>query len=211
MARKTFSYILAGAPCSGEIIERLLHSKVKFSIFFYNPNIHPLKEYELRKNENKKFADKKSIVFIDADYDTENWFKQTKGMEWAPERGKRCSTCFEMRLLKTAEYAQRNNFDIFSSTLGISRWKDMKQINQAGNWVSKKIPNLEYWTINWRKNNGSQKMLDVSKTEGFYKQEYCGCIYSLRDTDIWRQKNSRKKIIIGENYYTHSIKETSKD
>ena len=199
------------APCSGEIIQRLVDSKIKFSIFFYNPNIHPLEEYEIRKKENKKFADKNNISFIDADYDINNWFEQTKGMEWEPERGKRCTTCFEMRFLKTAQYAHQNHFDIFSSTLGISRWKNMEQINQAGEWAAEKIPNLEYWTINWRKNNGSQRMLTISKNENFYKQEYCGCVYSLRDANIWRQKNSREKITIGKKFYTNSIKKSTQN
>ena len=101
------------APCSGEIIQRLIDSKIKFSIFFYNPNIHPLEEYEIRKKENKKFADKNNISFIDADYDTDNWFEQTKGMEWEPERGKRCTACFEMRLFKTAQYAHQHHFERF--------------------------------------------------------------------------------------------------
>ena len=192
------------APCSGEIIQRLIDSKIKFSIFFYNPNIHPLEEYEIRKKENKKFADKNNISFIDADYDTDNWIEQTKGMEWEPERGKRCTACFEMRFFKTAQYAHQHHFDIFSSTLGISRWKNMEQINQAGEWAAEKMPNLEYWTINWRKNNGSQRMLTISKDENFYKQEYCGCVYSLRDTNIWRQKNSREKVTIGKKFYTNN-------
>lgn len=199
------------APCSGEIIQRLIDSKIKFSIFFYNPNIHPLEEYEIRKKENKKFADKNNISFIDADYDTDNWFEQTKGMEWEPERGKRCTTCFEMRFFKTAQYAHQHHFDIFSSTLGISRWKNMEQINQAGEWAAEKMPNLEYWTINWRKNNGSQRMLTISKDENFYKQEYCGCVYSLRDTNIWRQKNSREKVTIGKKFYTNSIKKSTQN
>ena len=199
------------APCSGEIIQRLVDSSINFSVFFYNPNIHPLKEYEIRKKENIKFAEKNNIPFIDGDYDIDEWFEQTKGMEWEPERGKRCTTCFEMRFLKTAKYAHENNFDLISSTLGISRWKDMNQINEAGQWAANKMPNLEYWTFNWRKNNGSQRMLSISKDEGFYKQEYCGCVYSFRDTNIWRQKNSREKITIGKNHYTNLIKKTTKN
>ena len=116
-----------------------------------------------------------------------------------------------MRFLKTAKYAHENNFDLISSTLGISRWKDMNQINEAGKWAANKMPNLEYWTFNWRKNNGSQRMLSISKDEGFYKQEYCGCVYSFRDTNIWRQKNSREKITIGKNHYTNLIKKTTKN
>ena len=199
------------APCSGDIMLRLKESGIDYTVYFYNPNIHPSKEYIFRKEENMLFAEKNNIPFIDADYNPKQWFNLTKGMEWNPERGTRCSACFDMRFTNTAEYAYKNNFDIFSSTLGISRWKDMEQINQAGIWAAKKISNLEYWTINWRKGDGSQRMLEVSKNEGFYKQEYCGCVYSLRDTNIWRQKNSREKITIGQNYYTDLTKKSPKN
>ena len=77
------------APCSGEVMEALLASEIDYTIFFYNPNIHPRREYELRKNENIAFAEKNGIPFIDCDYDTDNWFARAKGMEWEPERGKR--------------------------------------------------------------------------------------------------------------------------
>jgi len=199
------------APCSGEVIERLNSSKIDFSIFFYNPNIHPLKEYILRKNENIKFAKKHNINFFDGDYDKNNWMKITKGKEWEPERGERCAICFEMRFLKTAEYAVNNGYDIFTSSLGISRWKDMAQINSAGIYAANRFKDLDYWTFNWRKDNGSQRMLEISKKENFYKQEYCGCVYSLRDTNIWRQKNSRKKIEIGKEFYVQLIKKTSQN
>lgn len=86
------------APCSGELIEKMLMSGINLTIFFYNPNIHPKKEYEIRKNENIRFAEKMGISFIDADYDVQNWFARSKGMEYEPERGKRCSMCFDMRL-----------------------------------------------------------------------------------------------------------------
>ena len=191
------------APCSGDIILRLKDSDINFSIFFYNPNIHPQKEYMIRKDENKKFAEKHKISFIDADYDTHNWFNLTKGMEWEPERGKRCSICFDMRFVETASYASKNNFDIISSTLGISRWKDFNQINNSGMKAAALFPDMTYWRFNWRKDNGSQKMLEVSKDEEFYMQEYCGCIYSLRDTNIWRFKNNREKISIGIKYYSN--------
>ncbi|MGM7311193.1 epoxyqueuosine reductase QueH, partial [Acinetobacter baumannii] len=79
------------APCSGEVMESLIESNINFSIFFYNPNIHPVKEYLIRKEENIRFAEKHNIPFIDADYDTDNWFARAKGMENEPERGIRCS------------------------------------------------------------------------------------------------------------------------
>ena len=197
------------APCSGDIMLRLKESNIDYTIYFYNPNIHPKKEYLLRKDENLQFAIANDIPFIDADYDTKNWFNKTKGQEWEPERGKRCSTCFDMRFYKTAEYAYENNFSLISSTLGISRWKDMSQINYSGVKAASQFTNIKYWTFNWRKNKGSEKMLKVSKEQEFYMQEYCGCVYSLRDTNIWRHKNNRSNVEIGIKYYSFSDKKTS--
>jgi len=190
---------------------RLIESSIDFDLFFYNPNIHPKKEYLLRKDENIKFANKHNIKIIDAEYDTKNWFNLTKGMEWEPERGIRCETCFDMRFYKTAEYASKNGYDIISSTLGISRWKNFEQINLSGRNATKPFSNIDYWDFNWRKNNGSQRMLEVSKKEEFYMQEYCGCVYSLRDTNIWREKNQRPSIEIGLKYYSFSDKKSAKN
>lgn len=188
------------APCSGGVMEAIMAAKIDYTIFFYNPNIHPLKEYELRKSENKRFADKHNIPFIDADYDKDNWFARAKGMEMEPERGIRCTMCFDMRFERTALYAHENNFDVITSSLGISRWKDMNQINESG--IRAAAPyELVYWTYNWRKNGGSSRMLEISKEEHFYQQEYCGCAYSLRDSNQWRIKNGRERIKLGEKYY----------
>jgi predicted adenine nucleotide alpha hydrolase (AANH) superfamily ATPase len=197
------------APCSGDIMLRLKESSVNYTIYFYNPNIHPRQEYILRKEENLEFARKYNIPFIDDDYDTRNWFDRVKGQEWEPERGKRCSSCFDMRFYKTAEYASNNNFSLISSTLGISRWKDMNQINQSGLKAVSQFNNIDYWTFNWRKNKGSENMIKISKKEKFYMQEYCGCVYSLRDTNIWRHKNNRPDIKIGLKYYSFSDKDSS--
>jgi epoxyqueuosine reductase len=90
------------APCSGEVMEAMLASGVEYTIFFYNPNIHPKREYLLRKDENRRFAEKHNVPFVDADYDTDNWFARAKGMEREPERGIRCTTCFDMRFERTA-------------------------------------------------------------------------------------------------------------
>lgn len=190
------------APCSGEVMEALISSEINFSIFFYNPNIHPIQEYEIRKNENINFAQKHGIPFIDADYDKDDWFMRAKGLEWEPERGKRCTMCFDMRFERTALYAHEHGFPVISSSLGISRWKDMNQINDCGIRAANRYPNLEYWTYNWRKNGGSERMYEIAKREEFYKQEYCGCVYSLRDTNAWRKQKQRERIKIGINYYS---------
>jgi predicted adenine nucleotide alpha hydrolase (AANH) superfamily ATPase len=190
------------APCSGEVMERLAEAGITYSIFFYNPNIHPRKEYELRKNENIRFAEKHRIPFIDADYDTDNWFARAKGLEWEPERGARCTMCFDMRFERTALYAHENGFDTITSSLGISRWKNMDQINQCGHRAAAKYPGLIYWDYNWRKHGGSERMIHIAKREHFYQQEYCGCIYSLRDTNAHRLARGREKIRIGQKFYS---------
>ena len=120
------------APCEGEVLETMLESGIKPTVFFYNPNIHPKKEYELRKEEDKRFCEKLGLVHHDGDYDVRNWFERVRGMEWEPERGIRCTSCFDMRFERTALFAKEHGFRVFTSCLGISRWKNMAQINGCG-------------------------------------------------------------------------------
>ena len=177
-------------------------SGLELTVFFYNPNIHPRKEYELRKADNIAFANKMGIPFIDVDYDTDNWFARVKGLEFEPERGIRCTACFDMRFERTALYAQENGFTTFTSCLGISRWKNFEQINQSGTRAASRYPGLTYWTYNWRKGGGGDRMYEIAKQENFYKQEYCGCVYSLRDTNAKRMERGLDKIQIGVEHYT---------
>ena len=189
------------APCAGDLMERMQESGIAVTIFFYNPNIHPRKEYLIRKEENIRFAEKLGMPFVDADYDVQDWFKRAKGLEWSPERGERCTKCFDMRFERTALYAAENNFKIITSSLGISRWKNMEQINDCGIRAAKNYDGITYWTYNWRKEGGGARMYEIAKREEFYKQEYCGCIFSLRDSNDWRVKTGREEIKIGEEFY----------
>lgn len=189
------------APCSGELMEAFVESGIDYTIFFYNPNIHPLKEYELRKQENIRFAEKHGVPFVDADYDTDNWFARAKGMENEPERGIRCTMCFDMRFERSALYAHEHGFQVMTSSLGISRWKNMAQINDCGHRAAAPYPGLAYWDYNWRKGGGSSRMIEISKRENFYQQEYCGCIYSLRDSNRHRREQGRDKIRFGLKFY----------
>lgn len=190
------------APCSGEVMQAMLASGIDLTLYFYNPNIHPREEYEIRKADNIRFAGKMNIPFIDADYDTDNWFARVKGMEWEPEKGKRCSECFDMRFERTALYGYENGFNVFTSCLGISRWKNMAQINESGHKAAARYPDMAYWDYNWRKGGGADRMVDIAKREEFYQQEYCGCIYSLRDTNKRRRDHGETNIQIGVNKYT---------
>lgn len=193
------------APCSGEIMEALTDSKIDFSIFFYNPNIHPRKEYEIRKQENIRFAKAINIPFIDADYDTSNWFARVKGMEFEPEKGKRCSICFDMRFERTALYAFENGYKTITSSLGLSRWKDFDQINASGVKAANRYEGMTYWTYNWRKKGGGDRMYEIAKRENFYQQEYCGCVYSLRDKNVYRVAQGLPRLELGEKYYSEKV------
>ena len=189
------------APCAAEVMMAIKASKIEFTVYFYNPNIHPKKEYELRKEENIRFCEQHEIPFIDGDYDKGLWMELTRGLEMEPERGIRCSICFDMRFLRTAQYAKAHGFDTISSTLGISRWKDLDQINRTGRQAAARYPGISYWEYNWRKEGGSQRMHEYAKTEKFYQQQYCGCHYSLRDTNKWRQHKGRSNIKLGDDFY----------
>ena len=189
------------APCAGEIMEAIAASGIATTIYFYNPNIHPIEEYEIRKDENIRFAEKLGFKFIDADYDKDSWFERIEGLEDEPERGKRCTVCFDMRFERSALFAYENHYDTFATTLGISRWKDLEQINTSGLKAANRYNDLTFWDFNWRKQGGSARMLEISKQEKFYKQEYCGCVYSLRDTNRWRKSQGREIIKRGINFY----------
>ena len=190
------------APCAAELMEAMTASSIKLSVFFYNPNIHPRDEYEMRKQENIRFCRKMDIPFIDADYDADDWFARTKNYKDAPERGERCTICFDMRFERTALYAYENGFSVITSSLGISRWKNMEQINNCGMQAASHYPSIVYWTHNWRKKGGSTRMIEIAKRESFYQQEYCGCVYSLRDTNRWRMSQGRSRIKRGVRFYS---------
>lgn len=191
------------APCASPVMDDIRAAGIDFTVLFYNPNIHPLTEYTLRKEENIRYARKLGVPFVDLDYDKDNWFTRVQGLEDAPERGERCTACFDMRFERSALYAAEHGFSVFSSTLGISRWKDMNQINACGVRAASRYVGMHYWDYNWRKAGGSQRMIENAKREQFYQQEYCGCVYSLRDTNKFRLQQGREKIIRGVKFYGH--------
>ncbi len=191
------------APCAGPIMDDIRAADIDFTVLFYNPNIHPQAEYALRKEENIRYAEQLGVPFVDLDYDKDNWFSRVQGLEWEPERGERCTACFDMRFERSALYAAEHGFSVFSSTLGISRWKDMAQINGCGHRAAARHVGLWYWDYNWRKGGGSARMIDIAKREQFYQQEYCGCVYSLRDSNLHRISQGRGKIIRGVKFYGH--------
>ena len=170
------------APCSCSIIQRMIEEGIDPTVYFYNPNIYPREEYDCRKQEVIRYLQKKNIPFADADHEINRWFERVKGHEEDAERGERCDFCFEMRLGKTAAYAAGNGFKIFATSLGISRWKDLEQVNRAGEKAAALFPGLIYWAQNWRLEDGQKQMDRITQEENFYRQRYCGCLYSLRES-----------------------------
>jgi hypothetical protein len=175
-------------------MEAMVASKIDFTLFFYNPNIYPRAEYDLRRDENKRFAQKLGVPFVEAEYDNDRWLERVRGLENEPERGARCTQCFLMRLERTALYAHEHNFKVFTSSLGISRWKDMGQVNVCGHRAAARYPGLTYWDYNWRSGGGSERKEQIATRENFYRQQYCGCPYSLRDANIRRKEMGKDEI-----------------
>ncbi|PID90322.1 MAG: diacylglucosamine hydrolase [Bacteroidetes bacterium] len=168
------------APCSGAILEWMLEQNLQPTLFFCNPNIFPLQEYNQRKNELIQHAQRMHVPFADGDYDHQAWLEQIQGLEDEPERGQRCMQCFTIRLQRTAQYAHRNGFPVFTTTLASSRWKNLAQITEAGQQAAAFYPDVHFWAQNWRRGGLSERRSFLLKTYDFYNQTYCGCEFSLR-------------------------------
>lgn len=168
------------APCSSAIVEWLMANGVQPTIFYYNPNIWPREEYEIRKNESKRHAESLGIRWIDGDYDHKTWQQCICGLEDEPERGRRCEQCFLMRLTATARQAQALGIKYFATTLASSRWKSLEQINRAGIEAEKTVTDVVFWPQNWRKGGLQERRNQLLKEYGFYNQQYCGCEFSAR-------------------------------
>ena len=173
------------APCSSAIVEWMLANGVRPTIFYYNPNIWPREEYEIRKNESKRHAEGLGIQWIDGDYDHEEWRNEVSRCEdydytSEPERGRRCEQCFTLRLTRTASKAQELGLKYFATTLASSRWKSLEQIERAGRQAEETVPGTTFWAQNWRKGGLQERRNQLLKEFGFYNQQYCGCEFSAR-------------------------------
>ena len=173
------------APCSSAILEWMLQNDVVPVIYYCNPNIYPLAEYEIRKNEITCYAQQLGIEIIEDEYDHGQWLEQVRGLEQEPERGGRCLVCFKMRLLRAARKAAELGIDEFTTTLASSRWKSLEQITEAGEWAASQVNQsgeapiqVHFDARNWRKGGLQQRRNELLKQNGFYNQLYCGCEFS---------------------------------
>ena len=168
------------APCSSAIVEWMLQNGVRPTIFYFNPNIFPRQEYDIRKAESKRHAESLGIEWIDGDYDHQSWLDAVRGLEGEPERGCRCLQCFRLRLLETAREAQRLGMVHVTTTLASSRGKSIEQITEAGLAAQASVPGTVFWAQNWRKGGLSDRRNQLLREYAFYNQQYCGCEFSQR-------------------------------
>ena len=170
------------APCSSWVIT-FLTKYFDITILYYNPNISPIEEYEKRKQEQIRLINSidkiGTIDIIDCDYDNDIYENNIKGYEKCPERGARCTICFNLRLEKTAKIAKENKYDYFCSTLTVSPYKNANLINEIGIELENKY-NIKWLKSDFKKNNGYKNSIELSKKYNLYRQNYCGCIYSQR-------------------------------
>ncbi|MGL4394774.1 MAG: epoxyqueuosine reductase QueH [Brevinema sp.] len=161
--------------------EKVLEEKPDFdeiAIYFYNPNIHPEPEYHLRAAEARRYAEIIECPFIEGQYETKIWYDSIAGLEDEPEKGRRCTSCYGMRLRKSFDYAVEHGFDAVASSLTLSPHKDEKRVNDIGVALSKRT-GIKYLVSNFKKNDGFKISKQISRDNCVYCQNYCGCEFSL--------------------------------
>jgi len=178
------------APCLTSVFEQL-KDDFDITIFWFNPNIFPIEEYNRRLKELKRYCKIIKTPLIIGDKipeDANSWHLLTRGLENEIEGGKRCKICIKMRLLYTGKFAEENNFDYFTTTLSISPHKNSYMINNIGKEVASKIYNKSFDSAqdddkhvvtfldrDFKKNNGYKRSTEICKEFNIYRQKYCGC------------------------------------
>lgn len=170
------------APCSSAVLERLAEH-FHITVFYYNPNISPETEYQKRVEEEKRLLTemplKNPVSFLEGKYAPERFFEMAWGMEGEPEGGARCMKCYALRLRETAERAREDGFDFFTTTLSVSPYKNAQKLNEIGAAMAKEY-GVPYLYSDFKKKGGYQRSIELSRQYGLYRQNYCGCVYSMR-------------------------------
>jgi len=177
------------ASCAGYVLE---HLKENFEVtaFFYNPNIQPESEYRLRLGEMRALCRSLDVPLIEGMYDPENWWEVIEPFKHLPERSERCRVCYRMRLEETAEVAHDIGAELFTTTLSVSPHKVYRWIKEIGDELGKRV-GVELHDEDFKKKDGFKKSVELSKRYGFTRQDYCGCLLSLKES-IDRRKRSAK-------------------
>ena len=183
------------APCSSYVLE-YLSSYFYITVLYYNPNIYPDEEYFKRVEDQKHFIERfparYSISFVEGAFEKERFYTMARGMEDLPEGGERCFRCYEMRLREAAEYAKRLKMDYFTTTLSISPMKNAAKLNEIGAKLQEEYQ-IPYLFSDFKKKNGFQRSVELSNAYGMYRQDYCGCIFSMRERAQQEERNKHKR------------------
>ncbi len=170
------------APCSSYVLE-YLSEYFKITVFYYNPNIYPESEYTKRIAEQQKLIRdmefRYPVSFLAGKYDKEKFYEMAAGMEDLKEGGARCMKCYELRLSEAARQAVAGGFDYFTTTLSISPMKNAQKLNEIGIRVGEEY-GVKYLISDFKKKNGYKRSIELSKEYGLYRQDYCGCEFSMR-------------------------------
>lgn len=172
------------APCSSYCLE-YLSKYFSITVFFYNPNIFPQQEYQKRVEEIKRLIGEMSfenpVDFIEGEYNPQDFFDMAKGLEKALEGGERCFRCYRQRMEETARLAKMGGYDYFTTTLSISPLKNAAKINEIGEELGG-IYEVAHLPSDFKKKNGYKRSIELSAEHQLYRQNYCGCVYSRRET-----------------------------
>ena len=168
------------APCTSYVLE-LLSNCFEITIFYYNPNMNDILEYDKRYDEFAKLLKglnlEDKVNIIKPVYNNKDFLKMAEPLADLKEGGVRCHKCYYLRLEESAKYALENGFDYFTTTLTVSPYKNAKLINQIGFELEEKY-NIKYLPSDFKKNNGYKRSIELSKEFDLYRQTFCGCIYS---------------------------------
>jgi len=171
------------APCSSYVLE-YLSGLFKITIFYYNPNISPKSEYDIRADEQMKFISmlkpKNEINIIEGNYNADAFYNIAKGLENEKEGGARCFKCYELRLGEAARLAKEKNYDYFTTTLSVSPYKNAAWLNEIGEKLEQQY-DVKYLYSDFKKKNGYKRSIELSNIYNLYRQNYCGCEFSKRD------------------------------
>jgi predicted adenine nucleotide alpha hydrolase (AANH) superfamily ATPase len=147
--------------------------------FFSNSNIHPREEYGLRLEEARKVASALKVPLLEDVYEPDAWLALTRKFKDEPEKGRRCDVCYASRLGRTAERAAREGFDAFATVMSLSPWKKAQVMNRIGRQFAARF-GVGFLAADFKKKDGFKKSVDLSRARGLYRQDYCGCVYSLK-------------------------------
>lgn len=185
------------APCSSHCLE-YLSKYFRITVFYYNPNISPKEEYTLRIEEIKRFVQEfkseNEITLIEGKYEPERFFQVVKGLEQEPEGGKRCEQCFKLRLSEAAKLAKELNADYYTTTLSISPLKNAELLNKIGKEEGDAI-GVTHLPSDFKKKGGYARSIELSKEYNLYRQNFCGCVYSLQEAKAREAKRKESELL----------------